>query len=151
MSRREFTRNQREAIRDRATNSRGEICCEKCGMVLTGKRREIDHIIPEALRPKADKKQPLTIADGQLLGECCHRGPGGKTRRDVAQIAKSKRQNSKHFDRHIVDAPTMQGQPFQKTRKAARREQAASSKLPLPPRVKDVFGRPFIQPKDAEA
>lgn len=126
MARREFTRSQREAIRRRATNAAGEICCEGCGAVLTGKRREIDHIIPEALRPEADKKKPLTIADGQLLGECCHRGPDGKTRHDVAQIAKGKRQNAKQFDRRIVpDGPKMQGQPFPVTKSRAEKKQRA--------------------------
>lgn len=126
MARREFTRPQREAIRLRATNAAGEICCEGCGAVLTGKRREIDHIIPEALRPEADKKKPLTIAEGQLLGECCHRGPDGKTRHDVAQIAKGKRQNAKQFDRRIVpDGPKMQGQPFPVTKSRAEKKQRA--------------------------
>lgn len=92
MSRREFTRNQREQIVERSKNERGEICCEKCRQVLAGKPHEIDHTIPEALRPEADKRKPLTIADGQLLGLCCHRGPEGKTNKDVAQIAKAKRQ-----------------------------------------------------------
>jgi hypothetical protein len=126
MARREFTRPQREAIRLRATNAAGEICCEGCGAVLTGKRREIDHIIPEALRPEADKKKPLTIAEGQLLGECCHRGPDGKTRHDVAQIAKGKRQNAKQFDRRIVpDGPKMQGHPFPVTKSRAEKKQRA--------------------------
>jgi len=126
MARREFTQSQREAIRRRATNAAGEICCEGCGAVLTGKRREIDHIIPEALRPEADKKKPLTIADGQLLGECCHRGPDGKTRHDVAQIAKGKRQNAKQFDRRIVpDGPKMQVQPFPVTKSRAEKKQRA--------------------------
>lgn len=92
MSRREFTRNQREQIVERSKNERGEICCEKCRQVLAGKPHEIDHTIPEALRPEVDKQKPLTIADGQLLGRCCHRGPEGKTNKDVAQIAKAKRQ-----------------------------------------------------------
>lgn len=92
--RREFTPKQREAIVERSKNN-GAICCEGCGLVLAGKTFEIDHIIPEALRPAADKKTKLTIADGQLLGICCHRGPDGKTAKDVKQIAKSRRQFNK--------------------------------------------------------
>lgn len=92
MSRREFTRNQREQIVERSKRD-GVICCEGCGLVLAGKPYEIDHRIAEALRPEADKQKPLTIADGQLLGkDCCHRGENGKTNKDVAQIAKVKRQ-----------------------------------------------------------
>lgn len=93
MSRREFTRNQREEIIERSKNEHGEICCEKCHLVLAGKLFEIDHVIAEALRPEADKKKPITIAEGQLLGkDCCHRGDEGKTNKDVAKIAKAKRQ-----------------------------------------------------------
>jgi hypothetical protein len=98
MARREFTRNQREQIVTRATNADGKICCEGCGLVLAGKPYEIDHTIPEALRPEADKKQKITISEGRLLGvACCHRGPDGKTNQDVKQIAKAKRQNAKHI------------------------------------------------------
>lgn len=92
MSRREFTRNQREQIVERSKRN-GLICCEGCNLVLGEKPYEIDHIIAEALRPAADKQKPITIAEGQLLGkDCCHRGENGKTNKDVAQIAKAKRQ-----------------------------------------------------------
>lgn len=92
-SRRNFTRNQREQIIERSKTARGEICCEGCGLVLAGKPYEVDHIIPEALRPEADKQRPITVAEGQLLGkDCCHRGADWKTNQDVAKIAKAKRQ-----------------------------------------------------------
>jgi len=97
-SRRNFTRNQQEAIVLRATDARGVIRCEGCSGALKRGEYEIDHIIPEALRPEADKQRPLTIAEGQLLGrDCCHRGPEGKTNHDVKQIAKAKRQNAGHL------------------------------------------------------
>ena len=93
MSRREFTRNQREQIVERSKNDAGLICCEGCNQVLGAKPYEIDHIIAEALRPEADKKKKITIAEGQLLGkDCCHRGADGKTNQDVKKIAKGKRQ-----------------------------------------------------------
>lgn len=93
MSRRNFTAAQKRQIVERAKNERGEICCEGCGRVLAGKPFEVDHVLPEGLRPEADKQKPLTLAEGQLLGkDCCHRGPDGKTNRDIKQIAKSKRQ-----------------------------------------------------------
>lgn len=93
-SRREFTRNQREQIIERSKRD-GVICCEKCGLVLAGKPFEIDHIIAEGLRPEADKKVKITIAEGQLLGNCCHRGEDGKTGKDQTTIAKAKRQYDK--------------------------------------------------------
>lgn len=142
MSRREFTRNQREQIVERSKNGRGEICCERCRLVLAGKPFEIDHTIAEALRPEADKQKPITIAEGQLLGkDCCHRGADGKTNADVKKIAKAKRQNAKHLG--IVDPPKMQGAPFQKTTKSARREQVAANKIAPPPR------RSLFEPKEA--
>ena len=123
--RREFTRNQREQIAERAKRD-GVVCCEGCGLVLAGKPFEIDHIIAEALRPEADKQKPITIAEGQLLGkDCCHRGDDGKTNQDVKKIAKSKRQNAKHLGIAIRPAKPIQSAPFQKTEKPAK----APSKL----------------------
>ncbi|MEV5054633.1 hypothetical protein MRBLRH13_000214 [Agrobacterium radiobacter] len=93
MSRREFTPTQRREIVSRSKNADGFICCEGCGQVLGAKPYEIDHIIPEGLRPEADKQRKITIVEGQLLGkDCCHRGENGKTKKDQKQIAKSNRQ-----------------------------------------------------------
>jgi hypothetical protein len=91
MKRREFTRNQREEIVERSKRGGKDIRCEGCGQVLGAKAYEIDHIIAEALRPEADKQKRLTIAEGQLLGKCCHRGEDGKTNKDVKAIAEAKR------------------------------------------------------------
>lgn len=125
MSRREFSRNQKEQIVERSKRN-GVICCEGCGLVLAGKKYEIDHRIPEALRPEADKKLPLSIADGQLLGkDCCHRGKHGKTIKDVAQIAKAKRQNARHLG--IKRAKGRIASP-------PKAPKPASAKTPLPPR-----------------
>lgn len=103
MARREFTPAQKRQIVERSKNERGEICCERCKLVLGGKPHEIDHVIAEGLRPEADKLKPITIAEGQLLGrDCCHRGADGKTNQDVKAIAKSNRQ----FDRaHGITQP----------------------------------------------
>lgn len=96
VKRREFSPTQRREIVNRSKNADGHICCEGCGLVLAGKPYEVDHVIPEGLRPDADKKRKLTIAEGQLLGkECCHRGEDGKTKKDQKQIAKSNRQFDK--------------------------------------------------------
>lgn len=93
MKRREFKRAVKHAILLRATKN-GRLHCEKCGMDITGKPAELDHVIPEQLI--VDKSKPLTAKDGQLLGLCCHRGEDGKTNQDVARIAKSKRQMDGH-------------------------------------------------------
>lgn len=91
--RREFSRKQRAQIILRATDAKGVICCEGCGLKLGKKPFEIDHIVAEALI--MDKSVPLTITDGQLLGkECCHRG--GKTADDIRSIRKADRQRDRH-------------------------------------------------------
>lgn len=131
-SRREFTRNQCEAIVDRSRNERGEICCERCHIVLAGKPHEIDHTIPEALRPEADKKKPLTIADGQLLCLDCHRGPDGKTNDDVKRIAKGKRQNAAHIGIKTRPVQKIPSAPFAKSERTAKNQ--ARERVPLPPR-----------------
>jgi hypothetical protein len=116
MSRREFTPAQKRQIVERSKNEDGDICCERCKLVLRGKAHEIDHVIAEGLRPDADKLKPITIAEGQLLGrDCCHRGADGKTNQDVKAIAKSNRQ----FDRaNGIEKRTKQ--PIPKKPKPAR-------------------------------
>jgi hypothetical protein len=94
--RREFTRAQKVAMIKRAIDSAGRIRCEGCGLNITGKTIEFDHIIPEALI--IDKSAGLEIGDGRVLGrDCCHRQPGGKTATDLADIAEAKRREAKHF------------------------------------------------------
>lgn len=129
--RREFTPVQKAAIVARATDATGTIRCEKCSLAQKPGSFEIDHIIAEGMRPEADKKTKLTIADGQLLGSCCHRGEGGKTNDDVAKIAKAKRREAKHTG---LSRPSS---------KLATRDKRAPKRLTkaLPPRVVDVFGR----------
>jgi hypothetical protein len=93
--RREFTRTQKGQMLKRAMDERGRIRCEGCGMDVTGKAVEFDHKVAEAMLLAVDKAKPLTIEDGQLLGAaCCHRAPGGKTARDMGDIAKAKRREA---------------------------------------------------------
>jgi hypothetical protein len=139
MSRRNFTRNQLEQIVDRATID-GTVYCQGCGLALKKGAWEVDHIIPEAIRPEADKRVKITIAEGQVLGrECCHRGADGKTARDVKQIAKAKRQNAK--DIGIAAAPRQKigGRSFPVADKPAK------ASKPLPPRRSIFTGQPIVQ------
>lgn len=95
-ARREFTRAQKVAMLKRAMNGTGRIHCEGCGLNITGKVIEFDHIIPEALI--RDNSAALEIDDGRVLGrDCCHRAPGGKTATDLAAIAEAKRREAKHL------------------------------------------------------
>jgi cytochrome c len=143
VSRREFTRNQREEIVERAKNERGEICCERCHLALGSKPFEIDHTIAEALRPEADKKAKITIAEGQLLGrDCCHRGDDGKTNKDVAKIAKAKRQNAAHLGIKTAPQKPLQGRGFPKT------DKPKTHRPSLPPRCMYApVGALWPQPK----
>ncbi|WP_027685101.1 hypothetical protein [Rhizobium leguminosarum] len=129
MSRREFTRNQKEQIVERSKDHLGRICCERCKLVLAGKPYEIDHIIAEALRPEADKQRKITIAEGQLLGFCCHRGEDGKTNKDVTLIAKAKRVYNRANGLKSAKQK-IRSQGFAVSAKAAARQ----TKVPLPPR-----------------
>jgi hypothetical protein len=93
MKRREFTKAQKAEMLRRASDPQSRIKCEGCGIDVTGKDIEFDHTIAEALI--LDKTRPLTADDGKLLGKgCCHRGPDGKTARDVAAIAEAKRREA---------------------------------------------------------
>lgn len=64
-----------------------------------------------------------------------------KTAKDTAEKAKVAARRKKHLG-IAVEGPKIRSAPFPKTRKAARREQSASVKLPLPRRIRDVFGHP---------
>ncbi|WP_144223178.1 HNH endonuclease [Mesorhizobium amorphae] len=131
-SRRNFTRNQKEQIVERAKRD-GVVHCEKCDLALKPGSWEIDHIIAEGLRPEADKQRPITIAEGQLLGtDCCHRGEDGKTRQDVKAIAKGKRQydraNGLKRSKQTIKSPG-----FAKSPKQPRIDKSALPPLPLSP------------------
>lgn len=94
--RREFSKAQKAQMLKRASDAKGIIHCEGCGLNITGKAVEFDHTIPEAM--VIDKTKPLTIEDGKALGrDCCHRAPGGKTAQDMADIAKAKRREAGHL------------------------------------------------------
>jgi hypothetical protein len=93
LKRREFSVADRVSIVQRATDEAGLIHCERCGSWC--KRRadyEIDHIIAEGMRPKADKKRKLVPADGQLLCLNCH---PPKTKRDNEDINEAKRREQR--------------------------------------------------------
>ncbi len=108
MTRREFTKAMKAEMLRRAMDENGRVRCESCGLDVTGKPIEFDHTIPEALI--LDKTRPLTAADGKLLGRnCCHRAPGGKTAKDVADIAKAKRREAAHRG---WKAPSTRPMPF---------------------------------------
>lgn len=103
--RREFTRSQKVAMLKRAMDERGCIRCEGCGLNVSGKVVEFDHVIPEALI--LDKTQGLSIEDGRVLGrDCCHRAPGAKTARDLAAIAEAKRREARHLGIRRLTART---------------------------------------------
>lgn len=88
--RREFTVSDRIAIVGRASDPAGRIHCERCGAWCRKKADyQIDHVIPEGMRPTADLARKLTPADGRLLCVAvCH---PRKTEKDKGDIGKAKR------------------------------------------------------------
>jgi hypothetical protein len=88
--RREFTVADRIAIVGRASAAGGRIHCEQCGAWCRKKADyQIDHVIPEGMRPDADLARKLTPADGRLLCVAvCH---PRKTAEDKGDIGKVKR------------------------------------------------------------
>ena len=89
-----FTKPVQRAIISRSTDMKGRVFCEECGAeCLTRADYEIDHSVAEGVRPANDNRSPLTADDGKLLCLKCH---DRKTRRDVFEIAKSKRMGTKH-------------------------------------------------------
>jgi HNH endonuclease len=94
--RREFTLADRIVIRGRASDATGRVYCERCGRWCPKKADyQIDHIVPEGLRPAADLDRKLTPADGQLLCVAvCH---PEKTKGDKGDIGKAKRLEGAHL------------------------------------------------------
>ena len=92
--RRPFTKATALAIETRATDMTGRKWCERCGTECpTRADYEIDHIVAEGALPANDNRSPLTADDGKLLCLSCH---DRKTKRDVFEIAKTKRMEGKH-------------------------------------------------------
>lgn len=108
--------------------------CHICGQKIVGKRWALDHV--KALINGGENCEanlaPVHIA--------CH---AEKTAADVAEKAKIAAKRKAHI--RVVDAgPKIQGQPFPKTSKSARREKRAADKLPLP-----AWKRRIIMPKES--
>jgi hypothetical protein len=81
-------------IKTRATDLSGRTWCELCGRECPSRADyEIDHCVAEGMQPVGDARLPLTAEDGKLLCLPCH---DKKTRRDVREIAKTKRLEGKH-------------------------------------------------------
>jgi len=101
-ARREFPRKVRFEIIKRASDEKGNISCEGCGLKLGKKAWHIDHTIADAL--VLDKSRPLTADDGKLLGwDCCHKP---KTAVDVGNIARAERRFGKdRGDRRVSTFP----------------------------------------------
>jgi hypothetical protein len=83
-----FTAATERQIVFRNTDMKGNVHCEQCGaLCLSRADYEIDHTVAEA-RLANDNRKPLTADDGRLLCLACH---NKKTKRDVFEIAKTKR------------------------------------------------------------
>jgi hypothetical protein len=95
-ARREFSVSDRVAIVQRATDEAGLIHCERCGLWCPKRKDyQIDHILAEGMRPKADLKRKLTPADGQVLCVAVCHPP--KTKRDKQGISEAKRREARSF------------------------------------------------------
>lgn len=104
--------------------------CHICRQPIIGKKWALDHVtaLINGGENRESNLKPVHIA--------CH---AEKTAADVAEKAKVAEKRKAHL--RIVDAPTMQGQQFPKSSKAARREKVAANKLPIPPRKRPMFAK----------
>jgi hypothetical protein len=122
MSRKEFSRKVRQQAIERAKGH-----CQMCGHALKPGEAEVDHILPDALGG-----EPV-LSNAMVLCKVCHRGPEGKTTQDVRRIREADRARDKHSG------------AVRPSSKLSTRDKRAPKRLTkqLPPRVRDVFGRPF--------
>lgn len=70
-----------------------------------------------------------------------------KTAAEMKVKAKTDAIAKKHL-RIVPDGPKMQGKGFATTKSRAAKKAKAATKLPLPRRVKDVFGRPINEARN---
>lgn len=112
---------------------RQDYCCALSGRPFTDKDK-----------PEFDHKVALWLGGENREGNlhAIHKPEHkAKTAAEAKVHAKVNANINKRFG--LVDPPKMQGAPFQKSHKAARRQQVAANKLPIPHRV-----HPMFQPKE---
>lgn len=96
------------AIVERASAG-GRIHCERCGRWCPKRADyQIDHIIPEGIRPAEDLKRALVAADGQLLCLDCH---DKKTDKDKGEIAVAHRRQAYALGLERPGKPKMRSRP----------------------------------------
>ena len=120
-SRREFGRSVQVQIIKRASDSLGFARCELCGVIC--KKFIIDHFSPDAMQINKDKA--LTAGEGQLLCYPCNKE---KTKKDISDIAKVKRQEASHLGANTPKRK-IQNRGFSKPEKSMRPQ-----KEKIPPR-----------------
>lgn len=84
--------------------------CEKCDAHLKVGEAEYDHVIPYYFT------RDSSLGNCQVLCVPCHRGVGGKTADDQADISKSKRIWMKHNGVWPESKAKLKGRSFAKTR-----------------------------------
>lgn len=115
--RREFSRKVRQAAIDRADGH-----CEKCKAILKPREGEVDHILPDILGG-----EPV-LANAQVLCRVCH---AEKTAADIRRTREADRARDKNS-----------GAVRPSSKLAAKKRAPKRLTKQLPPRVRDVFGRP---------
>ena len=120
MARKEFTRKIRTAAIERAAGH-----CEKCKAALKKGEAEVDHILPDVLGG-----EPV-LANAQVLCQQCH---AEKTADDIRRTRKADRQRDKNNGaiKPSSKLSTKDKQPKRLTKQ-------------LPPRKRDIFGRPVSE------
>lgn len=125
MTRKNFPQAVKVACIRRATRD-NVIYCEGCG--LPTRRFQIDHVDPDGLTG-----QPI-LSNARLLCDACH---GVKTKKDVGDIARAKRQEARSLG--LRKPSTLKGRGFPMSDKQAAK--AAKPAREMPPR------RPMFVPK----
>ncbi len=120
MARKEFTRKIRTAAIERAAGH-----CEKCKAALKKGEGEVDHILPDVLGG-----EPV-LANAQVLCQQCH---AGKTVDDIRRTRKADRQRDKNNGAI---------KPSSKLAKTIKEPKRLTKQLP--PRKRDIFGRPVSE------
>src|SRR5690606_1343782 len=120
MARREFSRKIKQAALARAAGY-----CEKCRAALKTGEGEIDHILPDILGG-----EPV-LANAQVLCRTCH---SEKTADDIRRTREADRQRDKNNG--AIKPSSKLAKPVKQPKRLSK---------PLPPRKRDIFGRPVSE------
>jgi hypothetical protein len=122
MGRQNFSVSVKAEIKLRATRG-GQAYCEApgCGVLIKPGSGEVHHLEMDAMKTADKKQKPLTAKDGALWCDACH---DPETKKQVAVLAKVKRQQAAHLGVKAPIKNPIKSRGFEKTERGPKIKKA---------------------------